>query len=73
MDAALAWTTRNLESGTVANAMPPMNRPPRRGAAPATASRQDDHRQATDITGWASRMIDVTMAGSRGNDSEMKR
>ncbi len=27
----------------------------------------------TDITGWASRMIDTTTAGSRGKDSEISR
>ena len=47
-------------------------RPPRAGAA--TAPRRAGSSPATTVmTGWASRMIEVRTAGSRGSDSEISR
>ena len=52
--------------------------PPMTSATPSSCELrrllvEQEHREPTVVTGWTSRMIDVTTAGSRGSEIEMHR
>jgi pimeloyl-ACP methyl ester carboxylesterase len=65
--------SRSLATGMVAAVMPPMTRTTPKSWMDDGVSSSSTIARPIDMTGWLSRMIEVTIAGSRGSEIEMNR